>query len=193
LLKFLLIAIVLAALALLAVRWAGRGETPAIGAAAPAFDLPDATQRHHRLADYRGRWLVLYFYPKDATPTCTAEACNLRDGYAEFRARDVALVGISLDDAASHAQFAQRHGLPFPLLSDRYAEVARAYGSVWDFGVLRIAKRHTFLIDPAGRVAKAYLKIDAARHAQEILSDLTRFGVVAAPSGANNQTIPSNP
>ncbi len=188
-LKFLLIVIVLGALAGLAWRWGGRGEPPAVGTAAPDFDLYDAARKPHRLADYRGRWLVLYFYPKDATPTCTAEACNLRDGYGEFRARDVALLGVSLDDAASHADFAQSHSLPFPLLSDLDASVARAYGSLWDFGVFRFAKRHTFLIDPAGRIVKVYREIAADRHAEEILADLAGFGVVAPSSGANNQTV----
>lgn len=192
-LKFLLILLALGALVVLALRsggrWGGHIAHPEAGAAAPDFELYDAANQQHRLADYRGRWLVLYFYPKDATPTCTAEACNLRDSYVEFQARDVALLGVSLDDAASHADFAQRHRLPFPLLADRDAAVARAYGSLRDFGLFRFAKRHTFLIDPAGRVAKVYLEIAAERHAQEILSDLNRFGVVALSSGANNQTI----
>jgi len=189
LLKFLLILLALLALAALALRWGGRGSPPETGAAAPDFELYDAAHRRHRLADYRGRWLVLYFYLKDATPTCTAEACNLRDGYVEFQARDVALLGVSLDDAASHADFAQHHSLPFPLLADQDAAVARAYGSLWDFGFFRFAKRHTLLIDPAGRVAKVYRKINAEHHAQEILTDLTRFGVVVPSSGANNQSV----
>ncbi len=188
-LKLLLIVIVLGALAGLAWRWGGRGEPPAVGAAAPDFDLYDAAHKRHRLADYRGRWLVLYFYPKDATPTCTAEACNLRDGYHEFQAREVALLGVSLDTAASHADFAQRHSLPFPLLADREAAVARAYGALWDFGVFRFAKRHTYLIDPNGRVVKVYREITADRHAQEIIVDLARFGVVAPSSGANNRPV----
>ena len=190
-LKFLIVLIALGVLGALVLRWGGRGAMPEAGAAAPDFTLHDAAHQHHRLADYRGRWLVLYFYPKDATPTCTAEACNLRDSYVEFQGRDVALLGVSLDDAASHADFSQRHGLTFPLLADPDATVARAYGSLWDFGLLRFAKRHTFLIDPAGRVAKVYRDIDPARHAQEILADLTRFGVVAPSSGANNQSVPS--
>jgi thioredoxin-dependent peroxiredoxin len=149
------------------------------------------------LADYRGRWLVLYFYPKDATPVCTREACNLRDGYGEFQARDVALLGVSLDDANSHTDFAQRHDLPFPLLTDTNAAVARAYGSLSDFLLFRFAKRHTFLIDPNGCVAKVYQKIDAEQHAQGILHDLNQLGVqrgvVASSSGANNSPIPPNP
>jgi thioredoxin-dependent peroxiredoxin len=191
LLKFLFVLIALGALGALALRWGGRGVVPEASTVAPDFALYDAEHRQHRLADYRGSWLVLYFYPKDATPTCTAEACNLRDSHAEFRARGVALLGVSLDTAASHAEFGQQHRLTFPLLADPDATAARAYGSLWDFGFLRFAKRHTFLIDPAGRVAKVYREIAAARHSQEILADLTRFGVVAASSGANNQSVPS--
>lgn len=190
-LKFLIVLIVLAALGALVLRWGGRGAVPEAGAAAPDFALFDSAHRRHLLSEYRGRWLVLYFYPKDATPACTTEACNLRDSSVEFHARNVALLGVSLDDAASHADFVQQHHLPFPLLVDQDAKVARDYGSLWDFGLLRFAKRHTFLIDSAGRVAKVYREIDTARHAQEILADLTRFGVVAPPSGANNQSVPS--
>lgn len=189
-LKFLIVLIALGVLGALVLRWGGRGAMPETGAAAPDFDLHDAAHRRHRLSDYRGRWLVLYFYPKDATPTCTAEACNFRDSHVEFKSRNVALLGVSLDTAASHAAFAQRHRLPFPLLADPDATVARAYGSLWGFGLLRFAKRHTFLIDPASRVAKVYREIVPAQHAQEILADLTRFGVVAPLSGANNQSVP---
>lgn len=195
--KLLLIVLALGALAFFALRWGARGVLPEIGSAAPDFDLPDSANQRHTLADYRGRWLVLYFYPKDATPICTAEVCNLRDGYGEFQARNVALLGVSLDDADSHTEFAQRHDLPFPLLTDTNAAVARAYGSLSDFGLFRFAKRHTFLIDPSGRVAKVYQKIDAEQHAQEILHDLNQFGahlgVVAPSSGANNSSTPHNP
>jgi peroxiredoxin Q/BCP len=194
LLKFLLILIVLGVLAMLATLWLRQTPPPEIGTAAPDFDLLDATQVSHKLTDFRGRWLVLYFYPKDSTPTCTAEACNLRDGYAEFQKHNVALLGVSLDDAASHAKFAQHHSLPFPLLADSNAAVARAYGSLWDFGLFRIAKRHTFLIRPDGRVAKVYREIDANHHAQVILADLVRLQLVAPSSGANNLGLPpTNP
>jgi peroxiredoxin Q/BCP len=197
LLKFLLLLAILAALAMGLLRWGGRGVVPKVGATAPDFDLPDAAGLQHRLAEYRGRWLVLYFYPKDATPICTAEACNLRDGYVAFQARNVALLGVSLDHPVSHALFAERYDLPFPLLTDADASVARAYGSLWDFGVYRIAKRHTFLIDPAGNIAMIYLDVAAGTHAQDILVDLDRLGakieLVAPSSEANNQSIPRNP
>lgn len=173
-LKFLLILIALAVVAVLLARRGG-GELPEIGAAAPDFNLADAENHRHRLADYRGRWLVLYFYPKDATPVCTAEACNLRDGYPAFKARNTALLGVSLDDAASHADFAEHNNLPFPLLSDQDGSLARAYGSLWDFVVVRFAKRHTFLIDPDGRIARIYRDVAADRHARDILADIDRL------------------
>lgn len=139
---------------------------------------------------------MLYFSPRDATPTCTAQACNLRDGYAVFHARNVALLGVSLDRAASHARFAGRHGLPFPLLVDQNAATSRTYGSLWDLGIFRLSKRHTFLIDQSGRIASVYRDIAPERHAQDILVDLDRLGakieLVAPSSGANNQSIPRN-
>lgn len=173
--KRLLAILILAGIGILLVRWAGRGEPPAAGAPAPDFALPDAQGHIQRLADYRGRWLVLYFYPKDETPGCTAEACSLRDGFAEFRQRDVALLGVSLDSVASHAAFARHHRLPFPLLADADGQVARAYGSLWDFGPIRFAKRHTFLIDPQGRIARVYRDVSPASHARALLDALDRI------------------
>jgi len=188
--KLLLILAALAGAAFLAVRWAGRGEPPDPGAAAPAFALRDAEGRIHRLEDAAGRWLVLYFYPKDATPGCTAEACSLRDAFAGFRRRDVILLGVSLDDAASHASFAQRHALPFPLLSDRDGAVARAYGALWDFGLTRFAKRHTYLIDARGRIARVFDDVSPATHAADLLAEIDRFGLEAARTATNNSDIP---
>ena len=184
--KILLLLLILAGLCLALVRWAGRGDMPAPGARAPAFDLADAQGQRHRLADYAGRWLALYFYPKDETPGCTAEACSLRDQYAGFRQRDVALLGVSLDDPASHAAFAQHHQLPFPLLSDPDGATARAYGSLWDFVFLRFAKRHSFLIDPRGRIARVYRDVSPGTHAEALLADLDKLRLEAAGRDANN-------
>lgn len=146
--------------------------------------------REHRLADYAGRWLVLYFYPKDETPGCTAQACNLRDGFEEFRRRDVALLGVSLDDAASHAAFAKYHRLPFPLLSDRDGVVAGAYGALWALGPIRFAKRHTYLIDPRGRVVWMLLSVNPASHTADLLTQIDRIKLEPDPAGTNNPDIP---
>ncbi len=155
---------------------------PVPGAMAPDFVLRDGAGQERRLADWRGRWLVLYFYPRDDTPGCTTEARNFRDSPERFKALRAEIVGVSLDDRASHLAFAEKHRLPFLLLSDAGGEVARRYGALSDFGVIRFAKRHTFLIDPEGRVAKAYLKVDAAAHAAELLADLQ--GLAASGEGA---------
>lgn len=171
----------------LLMQYGGRGRPPEAGAAAPDFSLPDTSRRMHRLADYRGRWLVLYFYPKADTPGCTREACALRDEWLEFQRRQVAVLGVSLDAAAGQKAFADKHGLPFPLLSDLTGRVAAAYGSVWDFAVVRFAKRHTFLIDPEGRIAKAYLQVTPDQHGKELIRDLETFGV----EGGQTRTIMS--
>src|SRR6266576_3468324 len=104
-------------------------ERLAAGAPAPAFELKDQDGRNHRLEDYRGRWVVLYFYPKDDTPGCTKEACNFRDDLPKLRALGVQILGVSVDTAESHAKFASKYKLPFPLLADTQGTVAKTYGS----------------------------------------------------------------
>jgi peroxiredoxin Q/BCP len=138
------------------------------GADAPAFEMQDQNGQVRRLADYRGRWLVLYFYPKDDTPGCTTEACAFRDGYLQIKAMGAEVLGVSLDDSASHAEFARKYSLPFPLLADLDGEVAQAYGVLWKLGPLKYAKRQTFLIDPQGRIARHYRSVRAEGHAQEV-------------------------
>jgi peroxiredoxin Q/BCP len=149
-----------------------RAEVPAVGSTAPGFSLPDQAGATRRLADWRGRWVVLYFYPKDDTPGCTTEACAFRDDLAELAALGAQVVGISVDDTLSHKAFAEKYQLPFPLLSDATAEVARQYGALSDWLVMKVAKRYTFLVDPAGRIGKVYLSVDASRHSKEIVADL---------------------
>jgi peroxiredoxin Q/BCP len=160
------------ALALFAVSSAYADVPPVPGSAAPDFRLPDASGKAHRLADWRGQWLVLYFYPKDDTPGCTTEAIAFRDRQKQLAALKAQVVGVSLDDGASHQAFADKHQLPFTLLADREGKVAKSYGALSDFGIIRFARRYTFLIDPDGRVAKAYLKVEAERHADEVIADL---------------------
>lgn len=142
---------------------------------APNFALPDQTGTVHRLGDFGGRWLVVYFYPKDDTPGCTAEACSFRDGYAELAERGIAVVGISKDSVKSHAKFAHKFHLNFPLLSDPEGQVIKAYGA-WgrkkfmgrEFeGILR----QSFLISPGGQIVSHYPKVTPKDHAAEILRD----------------------
>jgi len=146
--------------------------SPAEGAAAPAFELPDQRGELRRLEDYKGRWLVLYFYPKDDTPGCTTQACEFRDNIFAFHRAGAEIVGISLDDVASHTAFAEKHGLPFTLLADEGGVVAREYGVLRNFGVVTLASRQTFLIAPDGRIARHYAKVDVDTHSAEVLRDI---------------------
>lgn len=142
------------------------------GQAAPDFRLQDQNGDWHSLEQYRGGWLALYFYPKDDTPGCTKEACGFRDNIFAFEALGASVVGISLDDVESHAEFAAKYSLPFPLLSDSGGDTAEAYGVLTRIVGMRMAKRQSFLIDPQGRIDKHYSKVNAATHSEEVLADL---------------------
>jgi peroxiredoxin Q/BCP len=142
------------------------------GDAFPAFALPDGEGQTRRLSDYAGSYLVLYVYPKDDTPGCTAEACDFRDNMA-LRQHGAQILGLSRDDARSHAAFAQKHSLPFPLLSDTGAEFMRSIGS---YGVKVLygkssegVKRSTFLVGPDGRVVKAWYAVKVEGHANAVV------------------------
>jgi peroxiredoxin Q/BCP len=150
-------------------------ELPKPGQMAPAFNLTDQNGKQHQLADYSGLWLVLYFYPKDDTPGCTKEACSFRDDMQQLEKLGAKVVGVSEDGEDSHAQFAKKYHLPFPLLADKDGSVANSYGALTDLGIIRFAKRYTFLIDPHGKIAKAYESVDTSRHSQEIIADLKRL------------------
>jgi len=148
------------------------GGSPAVGSTAPDFRLQDQNGEWHTLEQYRGQWVALYFYPKDDTPGCTTEACSFRDNIFAFRERDAVILGISLDDVESHQAFADKHGLPFTLLSDPEGEVAEEYGVVTNLGITKFAKRQSFLIGPDGTIARHYEKVDPETHSAEILDDL---------------------
>lgn len=150
------------------------------GDPAPDFALPDQHGRVHDLAGYRGRWLVLYFYPRDDTPGCTAEACGFRDRQDELDALGAAVVGVSTDSTSRHERFADRHDLGFTLLADTDGAVARRYGTLWRLGPLRLARRHSFLVGPDGRIAHIYRRVRARSHSAQIAADLrTLVGKVA--------------
>ena len=146
-----------------------------VGDTAPAFDLTDQYQKPQRLADYAGKWVVLYFYPKDDTPGCTTEACSFRDDIFKIRALGAEVLGISLDSAESHAEFARKHGLPFPLLADTDASVTEAYGALMGLGPVKYAKRHTFIVAPDGKLAKIYRDVDPKAHSAEVIAELGRL------------------
>ncbi|MFZ5659757.1 MAG: peroxiredoxin [Pseudomonadota bacterium] len=158
-----------------------RAAPLAPGQPAPDFALRDQHGQVQRLADQRGHWVVLYFYPKDDTPGCTREACRFRDDLHALRALGAVVLGVSLDDSDSHARFAAKHQLPFPLLADPGGNTARAYASLWSLGPIKFAKRRSFLIDPAGRLARIYRKVAPDRHSQEIIADLRALQQGHAP------------
>ena len=147
------------------------------GSIAPDFSLPDQDGKVHSLHDYRRKWLLLYFYPKDGTSGCTAEACGLRDQWSEFQNANCAILGISKDPIDSHKQFAGKHDLPFPLLSDESGPTVETYGA-WQektkdgetyMGIARIS----YLIDPQGEITEVYPNVVPDEHASEVLSDLS--------------------
>jgi peroxiredoxin Q/BCP len=140
---------------------------------APDFTLNDPDGTAHSLADYRGQWLVLYFYPKDDTPGCTIEACSLRDARDDITARGAQIIGVSRDDPSSHEKFKAKYSLNFTLLSDPDGSMIEAYGA-WGpkmFGKLGI-QRKTFIIDPEGNVVKVYGRVTPDGHGEQIIADL---------------------
>lgn len=148
-------------------------DAPGVGAPAPAFRLQDQHGKWHTLEDYRGKWVALYFYPKDQTPGCTTQACEFRDNVFAFRNAGAVILGVSVDDVASHRAFAEKHGLPFALLADDSKATARSYGVLRRFfGLMEIAGRETFLIDPQGQIVRHYADVDPRGHSQVVLQDI---------------------
>lgn len=155
-------------------------ERPAEGDPAPDFTLPDQRGRQHALSDYRGQWLLLYFYPKDGTPGCTKEACGIRDHFGRFEDLDTAVLGVSPDSVKSHREFAEEHDLPFTLLADAERKVVNQYG-VWgaatiDGEEIETTHRVSFLIDPDGEIARVYGDVDPEAHATEVIADRAELG-----------------
>ena len=151
-------------------------EQVQMGDPAPDFELKDQSGQLHSIEDYRGKWVALYFYPKDDTPGCTTEACEFRDNIFAFKNLNCQILGVSLDDVESHKEFAEKYSLPFPLLADSSGTTADAYGVKSKYMGMSVAKRQTFLIDPDGNVAKHYEKVDPDSHSQQVLADLEALG-----------------
>lgn len=152
---------------------------PKLKSKALGFTLPDSQGKEHSLKEYLGKWVVLYFYPKDDTPGCTVEACSFRDNYSRFKRVGIVVLGVSVDPVRKHAKFAEKYSLPFTLLSDEEKTVVAKYG-VWGkkkfmgreyMGTMRT----TFLIDPVGKIFKIYENVKPDAHAEEILSDVRTF------------------
>jgi len=167
---------ILSATALLLMGASSLAEQVQMGDPAPDFELKDQGGQLHSIEDYRGKWVALYFYPKDDTPGCTTEACEFRDNIFAFKHLNCQILGISLDDVDSHKEFAEKYSLPFPLLADSAGTTADAYGVKSKYMGMSVAKRQTFLIDPEGNIAKHYEKVDPDSHSQEVLADLKALG-----------------
>src|ERR1700674_2083003 len=166
--------ILFVALVLVVVAWrlAKAGATPEAGSMAPDFRLPSQDGSHIGIKDFRGKWVVLYFYPKDFTSGCTVEAHNFQRDQDEYGKRNAVVIGVSVDTAGSHKQFCAKEGLNFKLLADTEHKVSAMYGSVMNLGVTHIAARHTFLIDPQGKIERAYTSVDPNKHSQEVIAAL---------------------
>jgi peroxiredoxin Q/BCP len=152
-----------------------------LGKTAPDFTLPDEAGKKHKLSDYRGKTVVLYFYPADDTPGCTAEACDLRDDYHKYQNAGAVILGVSPDDEASHEKFKKKYKLPFTLLADKDHKVCELYG-VWGeksmfgkkyYGVIR----STFVIDADGKVASVFEKVKAKENNERVLDALNEMGI----------------
>src|ERR1017187_4425817 len=170
----LLLAMVLV-LIVLVPRLLSRSATPSEGSNAPDFTLPSQEGSSVSLKDYRGKWVVLYFYPKDQTPGCTREAHNFQVDQSKYEQRHAAVLGISVDSVESHKKFCAKEGLDFKLLADKDGKVSQEYGSLTNLGLAKFAARHTFLIDPGGKVAKTYTSVDPGRHSEEVLAALDQL------------------
>ena len=143
-----------------------------VGDIAPDFTLVNQHAENIALSQFQGQWVILYFYPKDDTPGCTEEACSFRDNINRLMSQKAVILGVSVDSSDSHKDFAKKHDLPFSLLADENADVAKLYDSVLDFKVIKFAKRHSFIIDPQGKIAKIYRDVDPKTHVRDVMAEL---------------------
>jgi peroxiredoxin Q/BCP len=147
-------------------------EMPTVGSAAPTFKLTTNEGTQASLSDFKGKWVVLYFYPKDFTGGCTLEAHNFQRDIDKYTAANAVILGVSVDSAQSHKDFCTKEGLNFKLFSDAEAKVSEMYGSVMEYNGAKLSARNTFLIDPKGNIAKVFVKVSPAGHSEEVLAAL---------------------
>jgi thioredoxin-dependent peroxiredoxin len=147
-------------------------EMPAVGTPAPTFNLTTNEGHQASLSDFKGKWVVLYFYPKDFTGGCTLEAHNFQRDLEKYTAMNAVILGVSVDSAESHKSFCAKEGLNFKLLSDADAKVSAEYGSVMDYNGSQLSARNTFIIDPKGNIAKVFTKVAPGGHSEEVLAAL---------------------
>jgi len=150
-------------------------QPPAVGDRAPAFSLPDQEGTKVSLDQFKGKWVVLYFYPKDFTSGCTVEAHNFQRDLDKYTQKSAVILGVSVDNVDSHKGFCTKEGLNFKLLADPGHEVVQKYGSIMEYNGMTLAARNTFLIDPSGTIRKVYLKVNPQGHSEEVLPDLEQL------------------
>ena len=150
-------------------------EDKLLGKSAPEFKLKNSYGELVSLEQFKGEWLLIFFYPKDDTPGCTKEACSLRDNFAEIKKLNANIVGVSIDSIDSHKKFKEKYNLPFTLLSDPNGYIAKKYGALSNFFIFKLAKRQSFIIDPKGVVRRVYRDVSPSNHALEIKNDLEAF------------------
>jgi peroxiredoxin Q/BCP len=154
---------------------AAASSAPAVGAAAPDFTLNSQENKAVSLHDFKGKWVVLYFYPKDFTTGCTVEAHNFQRDLAQYEQKNAVIVGVSVQDEDSHQKFCTKEGLSFKLLADTKQEVSTEYDSVMTYNDAKFSARHTFLIDPQGKVQKVWLEVKPDKHSEEVLVALSQL------------------
>lgn len=148
---------------------------PTVGSHAPDFSLPNQEGTQVSLNQFKGKWVVLYFYPKDFSSGCTVEAHNFQRDMGKYTEKNAVIVGVSVDEVDSHKSFCTKEGLNFKLLADSNHVVVQKYGSITEYNGMTLAARNTFLIDPAGIITKVYLKVSPQGHSQEVLADLRQL------------------
>jgi thioredoxin-dependent peroxiredoxin len=168
-----LVVVIVAALGIKSLR--AEDKTPAVGSAAPDFTLNSQEGKPVSLRDFKGKWVVLYFYPKDFTSGCTVEAHNFQRDLAQYEQKNAVIVGVSVQDEDSHQKFCTKEGLSFKLLADTKHEVSSEYDSTMNFGVMKLSARHTFLIDTHGNIAKVWTDVKPETHSEEVLAALTQL------------------
>jgi thioredoxin-dependent peroxiredoxin len=184
--RMVLLVVVVIVAVLLVPRVLSRSATPAEGSNAPDFSLPSQEGSSVSLKDYRGKWVVLYFYPKDQTPGCTREAHNFQADQTKYSERNAVVLGVSVDSVDSHKKFCAKEGLNFKLLADTDHKVSDSYGSLTNLGLVKFANRHTFLIDPSGKIAKTYTSVDPVKHSTEVLAELDALQKAGAKAPASH-------
>jgi peroxiredoxin Q/BCP len=154
---------------------ADQPQPPVAGSPAPVFSLPSQEGAQVSLDQFKGKWVVLYFYPKDFTSGCTIEAHNFQRDIDKYTQKNTVIVGVSVDDVDSHKSFCTKEGLNFKLLADSNHAVVEKYGSIMEYKGMTLAARNTFLIDPSGVIRKVYLKVSPQGHSEEVLADLQQL------------------